>query len=484
MNQQLKRISMLVLAMFLVLLGASTTIQMIRAEALAADDRNARTRYDAYKVERGSILIGDQAVAYSEPSNDDFAFQRVYVDPEMNAAVTGYFPVLGVATGLEGALNTYLSGTANTQFFDRIIEIVSGQDPKGATVKTTIDPVAQKAAWDALQGYQGAVIMTEPKTGRVLAMVSTPSFDTNQLAVHNTRQVDTTFQQLLSDPTHPLYNRAIGGNLNPPGSVFKLVVTAAALESGRYTPESTFPNPARYTLPGTSTEIQNTNGKPCGSGETVTLATALRLSCNIPFAELGVELGDAAIRDQAEKFGFNSSFEIPSRSETSVYPRVLDPAQTALSAFGQYDVRATPLQMALVSAGIANGGKVMKPNLVQSIVSPNLSPIQSFVAAEYSQAVSPQTAATLTRMMVDGVSNGAASNAKISGVEVAGKTGTAQNGPEDPYTLWFTGFAPANDPQYAITVLVENGGGLGQTGFGNLVAAPIAKKVLEAVLNK
>ncbi len=484
MNAQLKRMSLLVLVMFLVLLGASTTIQMIRADALAADDRNARTRYDAYKVERGSILIGGEAVAYSMPSNDDFAFQRTYTDAEMNAAVTGYFPVLGVATGLEGAMNTYLSGTANTQFFDRVVEIVSGQDPKGATVETSIDPVGQRAAWEALQGYQGAVILSEPSTGRILAMVSTPSFDTNLLAVHSTSAVDLTYQQLLSDPTQPLYNRAIGGNLNPPGSVFKLVVTATALESGRYTPESEFPNPARYTLPGTSTQIENTNGKPCGTGATVTLATALRLSCNIPFAELGVELGDAAIRDQAEKFGFNDTFEIPTLATASVYPRVLDEAQTALSAFGQYEVRATPLQMVLVSSAIANGGKVMQPNLVQAIISPNLSPISTFTAREYSQAISAETAATMTRMMVDGVSNGAASNAKISGVEVAGKTGTAQNGTDDPHTLWFTGFAPANDPQYAITVLVENGGGLGQDGFGNLVAAPIAKKVLEAVLNK
>ena len=155
-----------------------------------------------------------------------------------------------------------------------------------------------------------------------------------------------------------------------------------------------------------------------------------------------------------------------------------------MSAFGQYEVRATPLQMAMVSAAIANKGKVMNPTLVEAITTGDLSPIQNFEASVYSQAISEQTAATMTQMMVNGVASGAASNAQISGVEVAGKTGTAQNGTDDPYTLWFTGFAPANDPQYAITVLVENGGGLGQTGYGNLLAAPIAKKVLEAVLNK
>ena len=201
-------------------------------------------------------------------------------------------------------------------------------------------------------------------------------------------------------------------------------------------------------------------------------------------SQLGQELGASAIRAQAEKFGFNSSFDIPTRTDASVYPRVLDDAQTMMSAFGQYDVRATPIQMAMVSAAIANQGKVMNPSLVEAITTADLAPIHGFEATTYSQAISPQTAATMTQMMINGVNSGAASNAKIPGVDVAGKTGTAQNGATDPYTLWFTGFAPANDPKYAITVLVENGGGLGQTGYGNLIAAPIAKKVLEAVLNK
>ena len=484
MNRELKRVTLLVLAMFLSLLTASSFIQAVQAEALAEDPRNARTRYDSYRVERGPILVAGNPVALSSPVEDNYRFQRSYPSPDLYAAVTGYFPILGEATGLEGALNSYLSGSSNDQFFDKIERIISGQDPKGASVETTIDPVAQQAAWDALGDYQGAVILTEPATGKILAMVSKPSFDPNFLASHDTDQVEATYQALVTDPSKPLDNRAIAGNMNPPGSVFKLVVTAAALESGRYTPESEFPNPSTYTLPGTTTEIRNSGGSDCGGGATVTLATALRLSCNIPFAELGIELGEKAIREQAEKFGFNSTFEIPLLTAASVYPRGMDDAQLAMSAYGQYDVRATPLQIALVSAGIANAGMVRYPNLVNSVLAPDLSPIQEFAARDYSQAVSPQTAATLTAMMVQGVSNGAASNAKIEGVDVAGKTGTAQNGADDPYTLWFTGFAPATNPQFAITVLVENGGGLGQSGFGNKVAAPIAKKVLEAVLNK
>ena len=190
------------------------------------------------------------------------------------------------------------------------------------------------------------------------------------------------------------------------------------------------------------------------------------------------------VGEQAEKFGFNNEFFIPTATEVSTYPRGLDEPQTALSAFGQGDVRATPLQMALVSAAIANGGIVMSPNLVDQITAPDFSPLQEFKPAEFGRAISEQTASTMVQMMVNGVENGAASNARIDGVTVAGKTGTAENGESDPYTLWFTGFAPADDPQYAITVLVEDGGGMGQEGYGNLIAAPIAKQVLEAVLNK
>lgn len=485
MNRELKRISILVLGMFLALLVSSTIIQLFQAGTLSADARNTRTRYDDYRVQRGAILAGTDSIAQSVPSNDSYHWQRTYPNGPLYAAVTGYFPLLGEATGLEGALNDYLSGTSSDQFFDKIQSLVSGQSPKGATVETTIDPVAQQAAWDALGNYQGAVIVTEPSTGKVIAMVSKPSFDTNLLTSHDETTVQTNYQSLVNTSSNPLYNRAIAGNMNPPGSTFKLVVAAAALESGNFTPDSTFPDVASLTLPGTTTVIQNSGGGTCAGGAVVSMAIALKNSCNIPFAELGQQLGAKAIRDQAAKFGFNTSFSIPTAAEASVYPSaVLDDSQTMMTAYGQFDVRATPLQMAMVSAGIANGGKVMNPTLVQSIVSSSLSTIKDFSASQYSQAISAQTAATLTQMMIADVSGGAASNAAISGVQVAGKTGTAQNGATDPYTLWFTGFAPADSPKYAITVLVENGGGLGQTGYGNLIAAPIAKKVLEAVLHK
>ncbi|MGV1034082.1 MAG: peptidoglycan D,D-transpeptidase FtsI family protein [Microbacteriaceae bacterium] len=485
MNRELKRISILVLGMFLALLVSSTIIQVAQAGTLSADGRNTRTRYDNYKVQRGPILVGGTAEAISVAVDDNYRWQRQYPNGALYAAVTGYFPVLGEATGLEGALNDYLSGTSSDQFFQKLQSIVTGQSPAGATIDTTIDPVAQQAAWDALGDYQGAVIVTEPATGKILAMVSKPSFDTNLLASHDEDTVQATYQTLLNDPAKPLYNRTIAGDMNPPGSTFKLVVASAAIESGKFTAESEFPDLESLTLPGTNTVIRNSGGGTCAGGGTVTLKVALQNSCNIPFAELGQQLGAKAIREQAEKFGFNSSFTVPTAVETSVYPKaVIDDAQTMMTAYGQFDVRATPLQIAMVSAAIANGGKVLNPTLVEAISNSDLSVIKSFSESQFSQAISPETAATMTTLMVNDVDHGAASNAQISGVQVAGKTGTAQNGADDPYTLWFTGFAPADNPQYAITVLVENGGGLGQTGYGNLIAAPIAKKVLEAVLNK
>jgi peptidoglycan glycosyltransferase len=481
-NKELKRVSIVVLLMFIALFSSSTVIQVLRADELRADGRNSRTLYASYSAERGPILVDGQPIAQSVPTDDAFKFQRTYTDGPLFAPVTGYFTLNQGNTGIEGTLNDYLSGTSNSQFLDQINAILTGQNPKGAAVELTLDRDIQQAAWDALGDLQGAVVAINPKTGAILAMVSKPSFDPNSLAGHDSDLVIATYEQLLADPSGPLFNRTLAGNLNPPGSTFKLVVASAALESGSYTPDSQFPNPPQLQLPQSDSVIINSGGDDCGGGATVSIADALRLSCNIPFAQLGQALGARAILDQATKFGFNSSISVPLDSTPSVYPRGLDEPQTMLSAFGQSSVRASPLQMAMVTMAIANGGTLMKPNLVESITAPNLTVLQSLQPAVFGQPISRETAAALTQMMVSSVSNGAASNATIDGVEVAGKTGTAENGEGDPYTLWFTGFAPANDPQVVVAVVVENGGGLGQSGYGNLVAAPIAKKVLEAVL--
>jgi peptidoglycan glycosyltransferase len=481
-NKELKRVSTVVLAMFITLFVSGSVIQVVAADNLKADGRNARTLYASYSAERGPILVDGQPIAYSVPSDDEFKFQRVYTNGPLYAPVTGYLTLNQGNKGLESDLNSYLSGTSNNQFFDQINAIITGQNPKGASVELTIDPVVQQAAWDALGDNQGAVIAIRPKTGEIIAMVSKPSYDPNLLAVHDTEAVIATYETLLNDPLGPLFNRTLEGDLDPPGSTFKLVVASAALESGQFTPESTFPNPPSLTLPETDFAISNADGRTCGPGDVATIATAIRLSCNIPFAELGAALGSRAIRDQANKFGFNESIAVPLESTPSVYPRALDAPQTMLSAFGQSSVRASPLQMAMVSMAIANGGTLMKPTLVESIIAPDLTPLQQFQPEQFGQPISQPTAAAVTQMMVDSVVNGAASNATIDGVDVAGKTGTAENGPDEPYTLWFTGFAPANDPQVVVAVVVQNGGGLGQNGTSSGISAPIGRKVLEAVL--
>jgi peptidoglycan glycosyltransferase len=484
MNREIKRVSTIVVAMFLALLVSTSILQVFEADSLGADARNTRALNDSYAAQRGAILVAGQPIAQSVASSDVYKWQRVYSNGPLYSAVTGFFPVNGEPTGLEGALNAKLSGSSNSQFFDRVNAILTGKNPQGATVETTIDPVAQQAAWDALGDKQGAVVLLQPKTGKILAMVSKPTYDPNVLASHDGKAVDTTYQQLLAAPGDPLINRTIGGDLNPPGSTFKPVMSASAFGTGDYTKDSQLPNPASLPLPGSGTVVKNDSLTTCGPGETVSIATAQILSCNIPFAELGMQLKPQVIKDQADKFGFNQTFNIPTRVEKSVYPLYTDDAERALGSFGQMDDRATPLQMAMVSAAIANGGKLMTPNLVDSIRSPDLTTEEAFQAKQFSEPLSQQNADTIKQMMVDGVDHGVASNARIDGVQVGGKTGTAQNGADDPYTLWFTGFAPANDPEFAVAVVVENGGGQGQRGTGNSLAAPIAKKVLEAVLNK
>ncbi len=485
MTKELRRLSAIMLLMFLALFATTSWIQVVGVDALVQHPENRRTLYDSYEIQRGPIIVDGSAIAASRPSKDVYSFQRVYPDAAIWAPVTGYFnPALRSSTGIERALNADLAGTGGSAFFATIERIISGQPQRGGNVLLTLDAAGQEAAYAALKGLKGAVFAMEPATGRVLVMVSTPGFDVNKLASHDPDAATAYYDELIADPRKPLYNRAIAGDLNPPGSTFKVVVAAAAFESGRYTPESAFPNESSYTLPGTSTAIHNQWRGTCGSGPTATIQTALRLSCNTIFAQLAVELGDEALREMAEKLGFNQSFELPLESIPSEFPRVLDPARTALASFGQGDLRATPLQMAMVSAAVANDGVLMNPRMVDAVLGNDLSVQRAYDDSEFGRAMSPEVAQMLTEMMIDAVRNGTGQSARIDGIAVAGKTGTAQNGDTQPYTLWFTGFAPADNPRIAIAVVVEDGGGRGQSGSGGTIAAPIAKKVIEAVLKR
>jgi peptidoglycan glycosyltransferase len=483
MTPEIKRVANFILLMFLSLFVAASTMQVFNSDSLMNDSRNQRAVYEGYKTQRGAILVNNKPIAESIKTSDAYRYLRKYTG-EQYSAITGYYSLFQGRTGLENILDSSLRGDNSAAFFEQLNALLSGNPVSGASVELTIDEDVQLAAWNALGDMKGAVVAIEPATGRILALVSKSGYDANLLSTHNTADAAANYKQLLTNKNAPLINRAIGGDLYAPGSVFKLVVAAAAFESGEYTPQSKLPNPKTFVLPGTTTTITNSGEGRCGGASTVSIATALKLSCNIPFAQLGIALGQEAIARQARAFGFGEAFSIPLKSTASTYPENLDEAQTALTSFGQFDVRVTPLQMALVSAAIANSGVGMKPYLVDQIFTSNLTLLEEGKPTELPRSITTSSAERLKQMMIAAVSSGVSSNARIPGVKVAGKTGTAENGVNDPYTLWFTGFAPADNPRVAVAVVVEDGGGKGQSGRGNTLAAPIAKKVMEAVLNK
>ena len=481
MTKELRRLSLVVAAMFISLFLAGTFIQAVNTEAVAEDPRNVRNIYESYKTQRGPILVDGKPIASSEPSDNAYRYLRTY-DNEIYSAVTGYFSVFRGATGMESAANSYLSGQSSSQFFEQVNAVLSGNPVTGAAVELTLDPTLQQAAWDALGSYRGALIAMDPVTGNILAMVSKPGFDANRIAGHDSEKVAKNYQELEEDQANPLINKTIGGDLYHPGSVFKLVVAAAALESGEYTNASTLQNPVSVRLPNSTSEVFNSSRRSCGPGSEVTLIYAMRYSCNVPFVELGLALGQDRLRAQAELFGFGKAIRVPMQSTPSVFPEEMDDAQLGLASFGQFDVRVSPLQMALISSSIANGGLMMQPNLIENVISPNLSAIAAPAPEVLSQPITAATADALKKMMVQSVSKGVASNASVSGFKVAGKTGTAENGKGERVTLWFTGFAPAVNPRVAIALVIEDGGGRDSGASGNGTAAPVARSFFQAVL--
>jgi peptidoglycan glycosyltransferase len=481
MTKELRRLSLVVAAMFISLFLAGTFIQAVNTEAVAEDPRNVRNIYESYKTQRGPILVDGKPIASSEPSDNAYRYLRTY-DNEIYSAVTGYFSVFRGATGMESAANSYLSGQSSSQFFEQVNAVLSGNPVTGAAVELTLDPTLQQAAWDALGSYRGALIAMDPVTGNILAMVSKPGFDANRIAGHDSEKVAKNYQELEEDQANPLINKTIGGDLYHPGSVFKLVVAAAALESGEYNNASTLQNPVSVRLPNSTSEVFNSSRRSCGPGSEVTLIYAMRYSCNVPFVELGLALGQDRLRAQAELFGFGKAIRVPMQSTPSVFPEEMDDAQLGLASFGQFDVRVSPLQMALISSSIANGGLMMQPNLIENVISPNLSVIAAPAPEVLSQPITAATADALKKMMVQSVSKGVASNASVSGFKVAGKTGTAENGKGERVTLWFTGFAPAVNPRVAIALVIEDGGGRDSGASGNGTAAPVARSFFQAVL--
>lgn len=482
MNVPIRRLAIGFMVLFTALLANVTYIQAFQAEDLNARSDNRRVLLDEYARERGAIIVGSEPIARSVPTDGQFKYLRQYPEAELYAHTTGFYSYVYGRSAIERAENPVLSGSDNRLFVRRVVDLVTGAQTRGGNVVLTLNPRAQQAAFEGLQGKKGAAVALDPRTGAILAMVSTPSYDPNPLASHSTTEQREAWTTLNDDPTKPMLNRAAAQTL-PPGSTFKLVTAAAALESGQYTPASVLPGPEGLQLPQSSHVLRNHNDRACGANDETTLTNALRISCNTAFASVGMDLGDDALREQAEKFGFNSQPLVEMNAATSVFPEDIDAAQTALSSIGQFDVRATPLQIAMVSAAIANRGVLMKPHLVSEVLGPDLAPLETTRPEEQSVAVSPETARDLTAMMVEVVANGTGSNAQISGITVAGKTGTAEHARGALPYAWFTAFAPADDPRVAVAVVVEDAGENTEVS-GNRLAAPIARAVMEAVLQQ
>ena len=485
MNAPIRRLSVVVALLFASLLLSSTSISFVQAASLRDKPGNRRTLLENYARERGPILVAGAPVARSTASGDELRYQRRYTDGPLYAPLTGYYSfVYGAGSGVERTEDTLLSGSSDQLFYRRMVDLVTGRTPQGASVELTVLPEAQRAADAALGSQKGAVVALDPRTGAILALVSHPTYDPAVLAGHDLGAVQKAYDGLLADPDDPLVDRAVAGDLYPPGSTFKLVTAAAALSSGRYTEASELPGPARLDLPQSSASLPNDFAGSCGPGDKVTLLRALQISCNTAFGSLGITLGGDAVRAQAARFGFGERLRVPMSVTPSTVPAGMNAPQSAQAAIGQFDVRVTPLQMAMVSAGIANGGVVMTPYAVKTVRSPDLSVIEKASPQELSQAVSTDVAAALTRMMQAVVTDGTGTRAQIAGVSVAGKSGTAQQGNGQPPHAWFTAFAPAQDPQVAVAVVVEDGGTAGSEAAGGRVAAPIAKAVMQAVLRR
>lgn len=479
MNKPLRHVALVVTILFLLLFASTTYIQAFQQKSLNADGRNARAIYNNYGKHRGSIVVDGKPIAVSNPSDDVYGYQRSYDPGAMYAPVTGYQSVIYGTSGIERSLDDDLSGDSDSLFLERVKAAVSGRTPQGANVELTLDPAAQEAAWNALDGRRGAVVALDPSTGAVLAMVSSPSYDPNRLAGHSQKQVREAWTDLQADSSRPLTNRAIGGDLYPPGSTFKLIVAAAALESGEYTKDTEIPGPGTYQLPNSSSVMHNHprgGTEPCGPGNSSSLQDALRQSCNTSFAELGTKLGQDTLRQTTEDFGFGEHLKIPLGVTPSSIGDDLDGAQLATSSIGQYEDRVTPLQMAMVASAFADDGVIMEPQLVASVRTSNLQQISVLTPHKLGQPVSASNAKQMRDMMEATVQDGTATAAQISGVEVGGKTGTAEWKQGAAPHSWFVGYAQAGDKKVAVAVVIEEG------GYGATAATPVARNVMEAVV--
>lgn len=486
MNRPIRNLSVACLVMFLALLANVNFVQYVQADSLNAKDGNRRVIDEQFSRDRGPILVDGQPIAESVASKDQYKFQRRYPDAGLYAQITGYFSYIYGFGGLERTQNKVLSGDDNRLFVNRVVDLLSNKQPAGGSVELTLDPLAQKTAAEGLQALgrdtKGSVVAINPSTGEILAMVSQPTYDPNRLASHDFSAVQDAWDDLTTREDQPMTNRGTQQIL-PPGSTFKLVTAAAALENGVVDDlDDRISAGATLSFPGIQYKLVNENGSNCGGNE-ITFQRALEISCNTAFGGLAGDIGQDKLDEQAAKFGFGTDplAELPlSPSRFTTDGTELEAPQLAQSGIGQYEVAATPLQMAMVAAGIANDGEVMRPYIVDTVRAPNLEVIDKFEPQSFGRALSETNARKLQQMMISTVERGTATSAQISGVDVGGKTGTAQSTEDRPPYAWFVSFAP----DVAVAVVIESSDTERSEIAGGRLAGPIARAVMEAVLGR
>lgn len=476
MNRQIKVILAVFVAGMLAVVANLTWVQIFGAEDMRRNAYNKRRMVEEYAIQRGDIITADmQVIARSEQTGAEYDWQRVYPFGPLFADITGYDSWRYGRSGLELAYNEELLGKGDGMSVRSLANRLVGNSRRGDSLLLTVDSNLQRVASESLAERKGAVVALDPRTGAVLAMVTSPTFDPNSTVPIPGRETESAWAELNSSPALPLFNRPTSG-LYPPGSSFKTVVAAAALQVGVVTPETSFDCAGRLNVHGFN--IYDFARKSHGD---ITFASAVVVSCNITFAQVGLRLGGEALVQYSEAFGFNKPipFDLPTAPSKVQDAEGLDSEEVALAtaSFGQGQDLATPLQMALVAAAVANGGTLMQPYLVEQVQDYNGRVVRKTSHKRLAEVVSGRTADTLAEMMVEVVEEGTGTAARIAGVEVAGKTGTAEIEGAEPHA-WFICFAPAADPTVAVAVIVENGGEGGRT------AAPIARRVLEQALGR
>jgi len=484
MNGAIRRVGFVVVLLFVGIVAQLTYLQLVRASNLNRDPNNVRVVTRDFTRERGNIVTSDGAVlalSVPAPAGDELKFQRKYPLGALFGHITGYQSINQGSTGVEHEYNSALLGRDVRLQSRSLTDLLNSHNQSG-TVVLTLTRVAQQAAKDALRGRRGSVVVLDVKTGGVVAMYSEPSFDPNPLASHKTAAVQKYFDLLEALPTHPDLPRAYRERY-PPGSTFKVLTTAVALDAGVVNPVTPFPRVSSIPLPLSNKTLANFGGEVCGG----TLTESFTISCNTTFARIGLTLGDRLAQGIAA-FGINAPappIDLFPGAASSVGPRngtfATNQPFFALSAIGQGDVAVTPLEMALVAESVADNGVMMVPHVMSAIRASDGTVVRRFQPQVWRRTMTPATAAILNGFMRNVVASGTGTAAQIPGITVAGKTGTAQAPGGHPHA-WFIAFAPAEAPRYAVAVIVERGGNEGSEATGGRVAAPVAAQLLTTLL--